>query len=141
MGPGLVGTNTELGFTGTENALYSYAVKVLKGRSIVVPRVTFADKRERHYIISHHTITLLRKLINHRVEIPLPNDKRIRRYVEALNINRLHNLNYYNTELIRAILEKSEYKFSSMGRGFLDDPLFFITAGLAVLKYQDMKRE
>ena len=84
MGPGLVGTNTPLGFSGTDNALYSHAVNVLKGRSIIVPRVTLAEKRKRHYILSHHTVTLLKKLIDHRTDVVFPQDKRVRDYLDKL---------------------------------------------------------
>ena len=141
MGPGLVGTNTPLGFSGTENALYSYAVNVLEGRSIIVPRVTFAEKRKRHYILSHHTVTLLKNLMKHRTDVVFPRDKRVRDYLDQLQLGNFHNLNYYETEPIKDILENSNYSFSSMGRKLDDDPLFFITAGLAVLRYREMEKE
>jgi ribosomal protein S28E/S33 len=138
MGPGIVGTGTRLGFSGVENSYISYAIKVLKGRAIMVPRLSFADLRQRHYGISHHTITLLNELIIDRIDVVFPDHKYIKGEINKLNIASKHNIFYYKGDEIKEILVASNYNFESMGRRFEDDPYFFITAGLAVYRYQEL---
>ncbi|MFT9847422.1 DUF3866 family protein [Aneurinibacillus sp. REN35] len=59
-GPGVVGTGTDLGFSGMEQIAIADAVYKLAGRAILIPRVSTADPRERHAGVSHHTLTVLR---------------------------------------------------------------------------------
>lgn len=134
MGPGIVGTSTKYGFSGVELAFIEKAVRVLKGRSILVPRISFADRRKRHYGISHHTITLLTELITEPVEVVFPENDYIRKMLAEYNLEERHKLAFYPVEKIKEILECSSFPFHSMGRSIKDDPLFFITAGLAVYK-------
>jgi len=58
-GPGLVGTGTRFGTTALEQGQIVNAVASLGGRSVVAPRLSRADARERHQGLSHHTITAL----------------------------------------------------------------------------------
>ena len=53
MGPGIAGTGTKYGFTGIEQGPILDAVKKLGGIPISIPRVSFADQRDRHKGISH----------------------------------------------------------------------------------------
>ena len=57
MGPGIAGTGTKYGFTGIEQGPILDAVQKLGGMPISIPRISFADQRERHKGISHHSIT------------------------------------------------------------------------------------
>jgi hypothetical protein len=59
MGPGVVGTGTALGFTGIEQGQMLDAITALQGQSIACLRVSYADERDRHRGLSHHTITAL----------------------------------------------------------------------------------
>lgn len=134
MGPGIVGTSTKYGFSGVENAFIDKAVRILKGKSIVVPRISFADKRERHFGISHHSLTLLKDLITEPVELSFPDNEYLREQINKNNLKSKHNIDYYPINEVKNILEQSSFSFNSMGRCLKDDPLFFITAGLAVYK-------
>lgn len=134
MGPGIVGTSTKYGFSGVENAFIEKAVRILKGRTIFVPRVSFADKRKRHYGLSHHTVTLLTELIKDPVELAFPDNQKIKEIIRDLNLDTKHRIDYFSIEEVKEILEKSSFTFKSMGRKFDDDSLFFITAALAVYK-------
>ncbi|MFW5986263.1 MAG: DUF3866 family protein, partial [Halanaerobiales bacterium] len=78
MGPGITGTATRLGYSGVENAFIYQAVKILRGKAIIIPRVSLAEKRKRHYGISHHTITLLKDLIGEKTEIIFPDNEVIK---------------------------------------------------------------
>ncbi|OUM84835.1 MAG: hypothetical protein BAA01_07865 [Bacillus thermozeamaize] len=64
MGPGTVGTGTKWGFSGAEVAEMIHATFSLEGRPILVPRISFADRRSRHQGISHHQMTLIRQAIH-----------------------------------------------------------------------------
>ena len=44
MGPGIVGTGTNYGFTGIEQGTIIDAVNTLGGIPIAIPRISFADK-------------------------------------------------------------------------------------------------
>ena len=71
MGPGIAGTGTKYGFTGIEQGPILDAVKKLGGMPISIPRISFADKRDRHQGISHHSITVLKEIVNVDVHLPI----------------------------------------------------------------------
>ncbi len=71
-GPGVVGTGTPLGFSGIQVAEMIHAASLLDGIPIVVPRVSFADPRERHVGISHHTRTVLTRFALRPALVPIP---------------------------------------------------------------------
>lgn len=63
LGPGVVGTGTAYGFSGMQLAEVIHAVSLLGGIPIFVPRISFSDPRSRHYGISHHSMTLLKRFV------------------------------------------------------------------------------
>ena len=69
-----------------------------------------------------------------------PNLDIIKNVVQENNISN-HNLFFYDSTEIKQILIKSNYNFYSMGRSFVGDPFFFITAGLAAIRYIELKKE
>ena len=71
MGPGIAGTGTKYGFTGIEQGPILDAVHKLGGLPIAIPRISFADQRERHKGISHHSITVFKEIVNVNVNIPI----------------------------------------------------------------------
>ncbi|MCX7832364.1 MAG: DUF3866 family protein [Actinobacteria bacterium] len=107
----------------------SYA-ESLKAPAFLVPRISFAEKRDRHYGISHHTAEIA-YLKGSGFFIPLPefvhNDdlneyiRRQLRKVESLLIDFK-----VQTDLLSDLREHSNY-LRSMGRGIEDDPFFFLT--------------
>ncbi|ACL69439.1 DUF3866 family protein [Halothermothrix orenii] len=140
MGPGITGTGTKLGYSGVESSFVCHAVQVLGGRVIFVPRVSMADPRQRHFGISHHSITLLMDLIDKPVDVVFPEEYNIVKKASQLGVIKKHNAYIYDYGIIDKILSQSQFDFNSMGRGYEDDHLFFITAGLAVLRFNDMKK-
>jgi hypothetical protein len=60
VGPGIVGTASELGHGGLAVAEAANAASALGGRPIVAPRISLGDPRERHQGLSHHTRSALR---------------------------------------------------------------------------------
>ena len=51
-----------------------------------------------------------------------------------------HDLAFYPIEEVKEILQLA-FPLHSMGRGLAEDPLFFITAGLAVYKLEEENEE
>jgi hypothetical protein len=59
IGPGIVGTSTELGHGGLAALEAAHAAEALGGRAVVTARASQADPRERHRGLSHHTRAVL----------------------------------------------------------------------------------
>ncbi|HEY7178943.1 MAG TPA: DUF3866 family protein [Gaiella sp.] len=59
IGPGIVGTGSRFGHGGLAVADAANATAALGGRAVVAARVSFADDRERHQGLSHHTRSAL----------------------------------------------------------------------------------
>jgi hypothetical protein len=59
IGPGVVGTATPFGHGGVAQGEAINAVAALGGTPIAALRVSFADERERHRVVSHHTLAAL----------------------------------------------------------------------------------
>ncbi len=132
MGPGIVGTGTPYGFTGVEQGYIADAVSDLGGIPIVVPRITFEDKRKRHYGLSHHSITVLGKIMKTKANIALPGfsgqyEKIIEKQLLENNLMEKHNIFRVEKDILEQALEHYKLKVSSMGRGLDDDPEFFAT--------------
>ncbi|MFW5999259.1 MAG: DUF3866 family protein [Halanaerobiaceae bacterium] len=133
MGPGIAGTGTELGFSGTENVFSCYAARVLGGRPFLVPRISLADGRLRHYVISHHTETILNRLLDFNVEIVFPDHFLVRQNIEKFYWHERFDLSLFSYRLIDKILRNCDLDFRSMGRNYCNDPLFFIAGALPVV--------
>lgn len=135
MGPGIIGTGTKYGFTGTEQGNIIDAVTDLKGIPICVPRISFMDKRERHFGISHHTITVLSKISKTRSYIGIPkfsSDKVsiIKTQIVKHNIDKKHDVVFSEFNDIIEILKKTDIKMSTMGRSLEDDIDYFLTVAV-----------
>ena len=136
MGPGIAGTGTKYGFTGIEQGPILDAVKKLGGIPISIPRISFADQRDRHKGISHHSITVLKEIVNVSVNIPICtyNDEQLCYIKEQLMNNSLeskHNIVYIENKNSKSDLEYFNLKVRSMGRSFDQDKEFFEAASTA----------
>ncbi|KJS18565.1 MAG: hypothetical protein VR69_00280 [Peptococcaceae bacterium BRH_c4b] len=136
MGPGIVGTGTSFGFTGTEQGELVNAVNVLGGRALAIPRITFADARERHRGLSHHTRTSLGKiaLTSCVVTLPLMDGEKnglVKEQLEDSGISRLHRTVEIDASATGEILREYGLKVATMGRGYEQDSEFFMAAGAA----------
>src|SRR5689334_10155395 len=72
MGPGIVGTATRLGFSGIEVGPVLDAASGLHGVPIACLRASFADARDRHRGVSHHSITALTVACRGHALVPVP---------------------------------------------------------------------
>jgi hypothetical protein len=70
-GPGILGSATSLGHGGMAALDSAHAALALGCRTLLVPRMSSGDPRERHRGLSHHTATVLEMLLAP-VLVPLP---------------------------------------------------------------------
>lgn len=144
LGPGIVGTGTKLGFSGIEQSWVVDLTARLGGVPVAVPRVSFADLRERHRGISHHTLTIL-DLANHPALIGLSEEmtgdlfETVKSQIKKYNLmdrHRWYLMKGSNDPL--NLFKEFDIKVTTMGRSIKEDPWFFrhtviagILAGLA----------
>src|SRR5215218_1259004 len=136
MGPGIVGTNTRLGFSGMEVGPVLDAAHALGGVPIACLRVSFADHRERHHGLSHHTATALRLAARERITVAVPalpgvQATRLRADLEAAGIDRRHELVDVDAPDALELLTRHGLRVVSMGRPAADDPALFQAAAAA----------
>jgi len=137
MGPGIVGTASLLGFTGVEQGEIVNAINILGGQPVAIPRLSFADARERHRGLSHHTVTALGKIALTSCTVVLPELADVGQ--RALIQSQLdlawpadkHRLVWEDGHPALAELERREVMVTSMGRAPAEDPAFFLAAGAA----------
>lgn len=131
MGPGIAGTGTKYGFSGIEQGMIIDATENLGGNSYMIPRISFADKRERHSGISHHTITILKEITNKSTNIVINSclDKEqleiINNQIEKNCLDKKHNVKFTEYRSTLEDLERYNLKVNSMGRNFEGDRAFF----------------
>jgi hypothetical protein len=70
-GPGIVGSGTRLGHGGMSALDTAHASLSLNLETLLAPRMSSGDQRERHRGLSHHTETVLRLLLDG-VKMPAP---------------------------------------------------------------------
>jgi hypothetical protein len=114
-GPGILGSATAFGHGGLVALDNAHAALALEATTIVVPRMSSGDQRERHRGLSHHTRTVLELMLRPAlvalapgVGEPLPGEHEVR-VGEA-------NLDGYLASGLPA---------RTMGRGPGEDELFF----------------
>jgi len=137
MGPGITGTGTKFGFSGIEQGPIIDAVNTLGGRALFIPRISFADPRNRHYGISHHSITVLTRVAKTRTrvilsEMELEKQKYVTEQIRESGIDKQHDI--IMIEDVKSVEENITsygYELTTMGRSFSQDREFFLTAGAA----------
>ncbi len=136
MGPGIVGTATRLGFSGLEVGEVLNATVALTGVPIACLRVSFADPRERHFGVSHHSRTALRLACRERVLVPVPRvggaeEQRILQDLEADGLSERHTVVGVEPPDVLALFDRHDLSVVSMGRPAAEDPVMFAAAGAA----------
>jgi Protein of unknown function (DUF3866) len=121
-GPGIIGSDTRFGHGGMAALDNAHAALALGLPTLLSPRLSEADPRERHRGVSHHTLTVLELLLGE-VEIPVPtNDPAIATQLEEAMGDR-HKLQEAQPDL--AGYAASDLPARTMGRGIDEDSLFF----------------
>jgi hypothetical protein len=153
-GPGIVGSSSPLGHGGMSALDSAHAALALGAPTLLVARMSSGDERERHRGISHHTLTVLDLLLEP-VTVALPAGMRSpvgadlraglgavfggdmgARAIEhrpalALGVERPARITRHDWR--RALVDLPAFGASglsthTMGRGLIEDPLFFAAA-------------
>ena len=115
VGPGIVGTGSRLGTGALALADVANAATALAGRPVLAVRTSEADRRERHRGVSHHARTVLELALG---DVLVPSEQDGAGWEEAC----------------------TDLPLSHMGRGPVDDPVFFraaYAAGVAARRLLD----
>ena len=121
MGPGIVGTATRLGFSGIEVGPILDAAVGLQGTPIACLRTSFADPRERHRGISHHSATALTIATRSSVLVPIATvggdeERHLRKDLDASGIAARHEVVDVAPVGIVELMEGLDLNVVSMGR-------------------------
>ncbi|WP_018249988.1 DUF3866 family protein [Orenia marismortui] len=147
MGPGIVGTGTKYGFTGVEQADILHATKVLGGRPIAVPRISFSDKRERHYGLSHHSRTNLGELALIRAKVGIPyltqeKNSVLEQQLSDSEIINKHDIIYRKGKEVLEVLGELDFEVTTMGRRVEEEQEYFMAAGIAgIIASEELRKE
>ncbi len=121
-GPGIIGSDTDFGHGGMAALDSAHAALSLKLPTIVSPRLSAGDPRERHRGLSHHTATVLELLLSP-VTVAVPEGAtEIAPRIDAAGARR-HRLSRASVDLDG--YASSGLPTSTMGRPLAEDPLFF----------------
>jgi hypothetical protein len=124
-GPGIVGSDTRLGHGGLVALDTAHAALGLGLPTLLSPRLSSADPRERHRPVSHHTLTVLKMLLGP-VEIAVPASNPVPIAILAQAAGWHHRLREEDADL--SGYAASSLPAETMGRTLEEDPLFFAAA-------------
>jgi len=135
-GPGNLGTETTWGVSALTNGHALNAAAALGGRPVAALRISFADARERHRGVSHHSLTILERVCQPDAIVAVPVLEGEQRGVvwDALRSRRLeerHQLVETDGRPALDVLSARGLDVRSMGRTVTEDPAFFLAAGAA----------
>jgi hypothetical protein len=120
-GPGIIGSNTEFGHGGMAALDSAHAALSLRLPTLLSPRLSASDPRERHRPVSHHTYTVLELLLAP-VEVAVPeSEPTIASALQAAPGQ--HKLRTASADL--EAYAESGLPTRTMGRSLEEDPLFF----------------
>ena len=148
-GPGILGSATDYGHGGIAALESAHAALVLGAPTLLSPRLSSSDPRERHRGLSHHTATVLELLLAP-VRVPVPEielegwptgERGLDRVDLPSVLDALHEVCDDRHDVVVEPVDLDGYAASglpvqTMGRTIADDPLFFAAplaaaAGLA----------
>jgi len=132
IGPGTPGSATPFGHGGIAQGEAINAVAALDGIAVAPLRVSFADKRERHRAVSHHSITALSRICLARAIIPVPKNLSEEQTAEIVEMLELAGL-YERHDITEIGYDEGKIDLrgltvTTMGRTQAEDPAFFSAA-------------
>ncbi|MGA8746378.1 MAG: DUF3866 family protein [Solirubrobacterales bacterium] len=129
-GPGIIGSNTRLGHGGMAVLESAHAALSLGMVTLISPRLSGAELRERHRGVSHHTLTVLTMLLSSVVVVLPEGSPEVRAELTAEVRAELAAVAEGRHQLHEAPADLAGYSATglpaqTMGRRIEDDPLFF----------------
>ena len=134
QGPGNLGTGTRWGFSGVAAGEAVNAAATLGGRPVASLRLSFADPRERHQGVSHHSLTAYGRvaLAPCDVVIPeLPEPQASRVAADVAPLASRHRLVTVPVDGLEDSLRDCPVQLSTMGRNLDQDLSYFVAAAAA----------
>jgi len=127
-GPGIIGSDTAYGHGGMAALDNAHAALSLSFPTLISPRLSSSDPRDRHRGLSHHTRTVLDLLLAP-VDVAIPEgEPEVATALEAFD----HRVQQVPVDLDG--YAAADLPTTTMGRSLQDDPLFF-SAPLAIGTY------
>jgi len=132
IGPGVVGTATPFGHGGVAQGEALNSVVSLGGSPIAALRLSFADKRSRHRVVSHHSIAALTQIALAPVRIAVPSlpeefAEQVEDALDASGVWERHTRADAQAGRV-PVPDMRGVQVTTMGRGLADDPSFFAAA-------------
>lgn len=132
IGPGVPGTGSTYGHGGVAAGEAVNAVGVLEGVPVAALRISFADARERHRGVSHHSLVALGRVALARARVAVP-------HLEASQSDAVEHAlavagiwERHERVLVDArIPDTRGVPMRTMGRSPEEDPAFFLAAAAA----------
>jgi hypothetical protein len=124
-GPGIIGSETRYGHGGMAVLDCAHAALALGLPTLLSPRFSAADERQRHRGLSHHTETVLDLLLVG-VEVPVPSSEEEAGAALHPLLGDIHRVSTHPADLDG--YAGSGLPAMVMGRGIEEDPLFFAAA-------------
>jgi hypothetical protein len=124
-GPGIIGSETRFGHGGIAALDSAHAALALGLSTLLSPRLSSADPRERHRPVSHHTLSVMKMLLGP-VEIVVPAGNPVPIAILAQAAGWRHRLHEAPVDLVG--YAASGLPARTMGRTIEEDPLFFAAA-------------
>jgi hypothetical protein len=134
QGPGNLGTGTKWGYSGVAAGEAVNAAATLGGRPVASLRISFADPRDRHQGVSHHSLTAYGQvaLAPADVVIPaLPQPQATRVAAEVAPLATRHRLITVPVDGLDEALRATPVSLSTMGRSLDEDHEYFLAAAAA----------
>jgi hypothetical protein len=134
QGPGNLGTGTKWGYSGVAAGEAVNAAATLGGRPVASLRISFADPRDRHQGVSHHSLTAYGQvaLAPADVVIPaLPQPQATRVAAEVAPLATRHRLITVPVDGLDEALRATPVPLSTMGRSLDEDHEYFLAAAAA----------
>jgi hypothetical protein len=134
QGPGNLGTGTRWGYSGVAAGEAVNAAAALGGRPVASLRISFADQRERHQGVSHHSLTAYGRvaLATADVVVPrLPGERGARVASGAAGLNGRHRVVEVDVDGLTEALRGCPVGLSTMGRSLDEDLPYFLSCAAA----------
>ena len=133
QGPGNLGSGTRWGFSGVACGEAVNATAVLGGRCVASLRISQADRRDRHYGVSHHSLTAYGRvaLVPADVVVPSLDGELAARVADQLTLLARHRIVTIPIDGLLDALRSSPAQLSTMGRGLDEDAAYFLAAAAA----------
>jgi hypothetical protein len=134
QGPGNLGTGTKWGYSGVAAGEAVNAAATLGGRPVASLRISFADPRDRHQGVSHHSLTAYGQvaLAPADVVIPaFPQPQATRVAADVAPLATRHRLITVPVDGLDEALRATPVSLSTMGRSLDEDHEYFLAAAAA----------